>query len=70
MNGRFAPSPTGTLHLGNLRTGLLAWLFARSAESAFLAFLFYVPFPYSRSSNVKNFKVLPTGYYHLEDVSL
>ena len=36
MKGRFAPSPTGTLHLGNLRTALLAWLFARSAGSAFL----------------------------------
>jgi len=30
-DGRFAPSPTGTLHVGNLRTALLAWLFARSA---------------------------------------
>jgi glutamyl-tRNA synthetase len=35
-DGRFAPSPTGTLHLGNLRTALLAWLFARSAGSRFL----------------------------------
>ncbi|MEA2348517.1 MAG: glutamyl-tRNA synthetase [Thermoleophilaceae bacterium] len=34
--GRFAPSPTGDLHLGNLRTALLAWLFARSAGSEFL----------------------------------
>jgi glutamyl-tRNA synthetase len=34
--GRFAPSPTGPLHLGNLRTALLAWLFARSARSPFL----------------------------------
>jgi glutamyl-tRNA synthetase len=33
VNGRFAPSPTGTLHLGNLRTAVLAWLFARSAGS-------------------------------------
>jgi len=34
--GRFAPSPTGVLHLGNLRTALLAWLFARAAGSRFL----------------------------------
>jgi glutamyl-tRNA synthetase len=35
-DGRFAPSPTGRLHLGNLRTALLAWLFARSSASRFL----------------------------------
>jgi glutamyl-tRNA synthetase len=33
--GRFAPSPTGTLHLGNLRTALLAWLFARAGGAPF-----------------------------------
>jgi glutamyl-tRNA synthetase len=36
MTGRFAPSPTGDLHLGNLRTALLAWLFARSSGGRFL----------------------------------
>ncbi|MDR0435457.1 MAG: tRNA glutamyl-Q(34) synthetase GluQRS [Propionibacteriaceae bacterium] len=31
MAGRFAPSPTSDLHLGNLRTALLAWVYARAA---------------------------------------
>ena len=35
MKGRFAPSPTGALHLGNMRTALVAWLFARAAGSEF-----------------------------------
>jgi glutamyl-tRNA synthetase len=35
-DGRFAPSPTGTLHVGNLRTALLAWLFARSQDARYL----------------------------------
>lgn len=34
--GRFAPSPTSDLHLGNLRTALLSWLFARDAGLGFL----------------------------------
>lgn len=34
--GRYAPSPTGALHVGNLRTAMLAWLFARSAGSGFV----------------------------------
>ena len=36
IRGRYAPSPTGDLHLGNLRTALLAWLFARSAGGQFV----------------------------------
>ena len=34
--GRYAPSPTGELHVGNLRTALLAWLFARLTGRRFL----------------------------------
>lgn len=35
-NGRFAPSPTGALHAGNLRTALAAWLAARSQRGRFV----------------------------------
>lgn len=33
---RFAPSPTGFMHVGNLRTGLFAWLTARHAGGTFV----------------------------------
>lgn len=33
---RFAPSPTGDLHIGNIRTALYAWLFARKQGGKFL----------------------------------
>ena len=33
--GRYAPSPSGDLHLGNLRTALLAWAYARKSGRDF-----------------------------------
>ena len=33
--GRYAPSPSGDLHLGNLRTAVLAWAFARADGRGF-----------------------------------
>ena len=36
LTGRFAPSPSAPLHVGNLRTALLAWCAARSAGGRFL----------------------------------
>jgi glutamyl-tRNA synthetase len=36
VRGRYAPSPSGDLHLGNLRTALLAWLYARCAGGSFV----------------------------------
>lgn len=36
MTGRFAPSPTGRMHLGNVYSALLSWLAARSQGSEWL----------------------------------
>ena len=33
---RFAPSPTGYMHVGNLRTALYTWLIARHAGGTFI----------------------------------
>jgi glutamyl-tRNA synthetase len=36
INVRFAPSPTGMLHVGNVRTALITWLFARKHGGNYL----------------------------------
>lgn len=36
VRGRYAPSPTGTIHLGNASTALLAWLSVRSRGGAYV----------------------------------
>ena len=36
MKSRFAPSPTGYLHIGGARTALFAWLWAKKHDSKFV----------------------------------
>ena len=36
MRVRFAPSPTGHLHVGNVRTALFNWLLARGQDGTFI----------------------------------
>lgn len=51
--GRFAPSPTGPLHSGNLRTALLAWLAARLAGGVVLLRIDDLDSPRNRSGAVE-----------------
>ncbi len=48
VRGRYAPSPTGDLHRGNVRTALLAWLAARAAGGAFVLRIEDLDLPRSR----------------------
>ena len=36
LTGRFAPSPSGRMHLGNVFSALLAWLSVRSRNGRML----------------------------------
>ena len=36
MTTRFAPSPTGYIHVGNLRTALMSWMIARASGGTFI----------------------------------
>jgi glutamyl-tRNA synthetase len=47
--GRFAPTPSGRLHIGNVRTALLAWLQMRSAGGAFILRMEDIDKPRSRA---------------------
>jgi peptide/nickel transport system substrate-binding protein len=41
-----------------------------AAQDAFMAFLYYSPYPYVTTSNVHGFFVTPLGNYHMQDVWL
>ena len=42
----------------------------QAASDAFMAFLYYSPYAYAESSNVRGFDVTPLGNYHMENVWL
>jgi glutamyl-tRNA synthetase len=48
MRGRFAPTPSGQMHIGNARTALLAWLQARRAGGCFVLRMEDIDKPRSR----------------------
>ncbi len=52
--GRYAPSPTGDLHLGNLRTALVSWLRARSHGGEWLLRIDDIDTPRNRSGAVES----------------
>ena len=43
---------------------------AQAAKDAFMAFLYYSPYPYASTSNVHGFFVTPLGNMHMENVWL
>ncbi|WP_320674216.1 tRNA glutamyl-Q(34) synthetase GluQRS [Prochlorococcus sp. MIT 1341] len=54
--GRFAPSPSGVMHLGNLRTALLSWLRARLEEGIWLLRVDDLDSSRTRPGAVESFK--------------
>ena len=49
--GRYAPSPTGSLHFGNLRTALIAWLQTRLANGRFILRIEDIDLPRTRAGS-------------------
>jgi glutamyl-tRNA synthetase len=51
---RFAPSPTGSLHIGGARTAMFNWLFARANNGTFILRIDDTDFERSEKSHVQN----------------
>ena len=60
---RFAPSPTGPLHIGGVRTALFNWLFAKSKGGNFL--LRIEDTDKERSKKEYQDQIIPVSYTHL-----
>ncbi|MBI3440366.1 MAG: glutamate--tRNA ligase, partial [Proteobacteria bacterium] len=53
---RFAPSPTGILHVGSARTALIVWLFARKHKGTFMLRIDDTDLARSTEENVEDIK--------------
>ena len=53
---RFAPSPTGILHVGSARTALIVWLFARKNKGTFMLRIDDTDLARSKEENVEDIK--------------
>ena len=53
---RFAPSPTGILHVGSARTALIVWLFARKNKGTFMLRIDDTDLVRSKEENVDDIK--------------
>ena len=56
--GRFAPSPTGPLHLGNLRTALISWLIARMNNGFWILRIDDLDSPRNRKGSIEKLQQL------------
>jgi peptide/nickel transport system substrate-binding protein len=54
----------------SVRQSLYNTIQTDAAKDAFMAFLYYSPYPYVTTSNVHGFYVTPLGNYHMQDVWL
>jgi len=54
----------------SVRQSLYNTIQTDAAQDAFMAFLYYSPYPYVTSSNVHGFYVTPLGNYHMQNVWL
>ena len=54
--GRFAPSPTGKLHVGSARTALIVWLWARKNKGTFMLRIDDTDLERSKEENVEDIK--------------
>ena len=68
VRGRYAPSPTGALHLGNLRTALLGWLLARSAGGGFILRMEDLEALIQRNADTLALVLLPGVQYYTGEV--